>query len=93
LAWPWPGRLAAGDRSNRQAALKSIDQAAQVVREGSSIVIFPEGTRSDTGQLLPFKKGGFVLAIKSGQPIVPVSLSGTGAVLPRGLGTDPLRPH
>ena len=74
------------DRSNRQAALKSIDQAAQVVREGSSIVIFPEGTRSDNGQLLPFKKGGFVLAIKSGQPIVPVSLSGTGAVLPRGWG-------
>lgn len=74
------------DRSNRQAALKSIDQAAQAVRDGSSIVIFPEGTRNNTGELLPFKKGGFVLAIKSGQPIVPVSLSGTGAVLPRGLG-------
>ncbi len=74
------------DRRNRQAALKSIDQAAQAVREGSSIVIFPEGTRSTTGELLPFKKGGFMLAIKSGQPIVPVSLSGTGAVLPRGFG-------
>lgn len=74
------------DRSNRQASLKSLDRAAQVVREGSSIVIFPEGTRSETGELLPFKKGGFVLAIKSGQPIVPVSLSGTGAVLGRGIG-------
>lgn len=74
------------DRSNRQAAMKSIDQAAQVVREGSSIVIFPEGTRNPTGELLPFKKGGFVLAIKSGQPVVPVSLSGTGAILSRGFG-------
>jgi len=74
------------DRRNRQAAMKSIEQAAQAVRQGSSIVIFPEGTRSTTKELLPFKKGGFVLAIKSGQPIVPVSLSGTGAVLPRGLG-------
>ncbi len=74
------------DRSNRQASLKSIEMAAQAVRQGSSIVIFPEGTRSTTNELLPFKKGGFVLAIKSGQPIVPVSLSGTGAVLPKGLG-------
>jgi len=80
------------DRSNRQASLKSIDRAAQAVREGSSIIIFPEGTRSDSGQLLPFKKGGFVLAIKSGQPIVPVSLSGTGAVLPRGWGRIHSRP-
>lgn len=74
------------DRSNRQAAMKSIDQAAQAVRQGSSIIIFPEGTRSTTGQLLAFKKGGFVLAIKSGQPLVPVSISGAGAVLPRGWG-------
>jgi 1-acyl-sn-glycerol-3-phosphate acyltransferase len=74
------------DRSNRQAAMKSIDRAAQAVREGSSIIIFPEGTRSTIGEMLPFKKGGFVLAIKSGQPIVPVSISGAGAVLPRGWG-------
>jgi 1-acyl-sn-glycerol-3-phosphate acyltransferase len=74
------------DRSNRQAAVRSIDQAAQAVREGSSIIIFPEGTRSPTKEMLEFKKGGFVLAIKSGQPIVPISISGAGAVLPRGWG-------
>ena len=74
------------DRSNRQSSMKSIDRAARAVREGSSIIIFPEGTRSTSGEMLPFKKGGFVLAIKSGQPIVPVSISGAGAVLPRGWG-------
>ncbi len=74
------------DRSNRQAAVKSIDRAAQAVREGSSIIIFPEGTRSPTKEMLPFKKGGFVLAIKSGQPIVPISISGAGAVSAPGLG-------
>ncbi len=74
------------DRSNRQTAMKSINRAAQAVREGSSIIIFPEGTRSTTSEMLPFKKGGFVLAIKSGQPIVPVSISGARAILPRGWG-------
>jgi 1-acyl-sn-glycerol-3-phosphate acyltransferase len=74
------------DRSNRQAAVKSIDRAAQAVRSGSSIIIFPEGTRGTGGEMLPFKKGGFVLAIKSGQPIVPVSISGAGRVLSRGWG-------
>jgi 1-acyl-sn-glycerol-3-phosphate acyltransferase len=74
------------DRSNRKTSMKSIERAAQAVREGSSIIIFPEGTRSTIGEMLPFKKGGFVLAIKSGQPIVPVSISGAGAVLPRGWG-------
>lgn len=74
------------DRSNRQASMKSIERAARAVRGGSSIIIFPEGTRSAGDDMLPFKKGGFVLAIKSGQPIVPVSISGAGAVLPRGWG-------
>ena len=73
------------DRSNRQTAIKSLDQAAAKVQGGTSIIIFPEGTRGATGQLLPFKKGGFVLAIKSGQPIVPVSISGTQFIQPRGV--------
>jgi len=74
------------DRSNRQAAMRSIDQAAQAVRSGRSIVIFPEGTRNATGEIMPFKKGGFVLAIKSGQPIVPVSISGVRNILSPGWG-------
>jgi 1-acyl-sn-glycerol-3-phosphate acyltransferase len=71
------------DRSNRREAFKSIDQAAARVREGTSIVIFPEGTRSLDGQLKSFKKGGFHLAIKSKRPIVPVSISGTFSILPK----------
>ncbi|MGD8370761.1 MAG: lysophospholipid acyltransferase family protein [Syntrophobacterales bacterium] len=71
------------DRSNRREAFRSIDIAATRVREGTSIVIFPEGTRSLDGKLKSFKKGGFHLAIKSGRPIVPVSLSGTFAILPK----------
>jgi 1-acyl-sn-glycerol-3-phosphate acyltransferase len=84
-ALAWAGSLPV-DRRNRQAAVKSIDRAARAVRAGSSIIIFPEGTRGPGGDMLPFKKGGFVLAIKSGQPIVPISISGAGAVLPRGWG-------
>jgi 1-acyl-sn-glycerol-3-phosphate acyltransferase len=78
------------DRSNRQAAFKSIDLAAERVREGTSIVIFPEGTRSLDGKLHSFKKGGFHLAIKAKRPIVPVSISGTFSILPkRGLRITP----
>ena len=71
------------DRSNRRAAFESIDLAATRVREGVSIVIFPEGTRSLDGKLKGFKKGGFHLAIKSKRPMVPVSISGTFSILPK----------
>jgi 1-acyl-sn-glycerol-3-phosphate acyltransferase len=78
------------DRSDRRKAFQSIDQAAAKVREGTSIVIFPEGTRSLDGKLKDFKKGGFHLAIKSQRPIVPVSISGTFAILPkRGFRINP----
>jgi 1-acyl-sn-glycerol-3-phosphate acyltransferase len=71
------------DRSNRKEAFKSIDLAATKVRQGTSVVIFPEGTRSLDGKLQSFKKGGFHLAIKSKRPIVPVSISGAFSILPK----------
>jgi 1-acyl-sn-glycerol-3-phosphate acyltransferase len=72
------------DRSNLQEAIKSLNHAASLVRSGRSVIIFPEGTRGSSRELLPFKKGVFVMALKAGQPIVPVSLSGTWAIQPRG---------
>ena len=71
------------DRSNRKEAFKSIDLAATRVQKGTSVVIFPEGTRSLDGKLQSFKKGGFHLAIKSKRPIVPVSISGAFSILPK----------
>ena len=64
------------DRRNKEAALKSIDKGADSLRAGNSFLIFPEGTRSKTGDLLPFKKGGFIMAIKAGAPLVPVAVQG-----------------
>jgi len=64
------------DRRNKEAALKSIDKGAESLRAGNSFLIFPEGTRSKTGELLPFKKGGFIMAIKGGAPVVPIAVQG-----------------
>ncbi|NPB09444.1 MAG: 1-acyl-sn-glycerol-3-phosphate acyltransferase [Thermodesulfobacteria bacterium] len=72
------------DRRNPRKGLKSLEAAALKVREGFSVVIFPEGTRSPDGRLLPFKTGGFVLAIKSGHPVVPVAICGTERIMPKG---------
>ncbi|MCC6620376.1 MAG: 1-acyl-sn-glycerol-3-phosphate acyltransferase [Deltaproteobacteria bacterium] len=70
------------DRKNRDKSFASIDRAAAQVAEGRCILVFPEGTRSTTEDLLPFKKGGFVLAIKAGVPIIPVGVAGTRRILP-----------
>ena len=78
------GRFIFIDRQNPLAARRSIDQAAARIRSGSSVAIFPEGTRSRDGHLGPFKKGGFHLAITSGVPIVPVGIRGAHEVMPRG---------
>lgn len=71
------------DRSNRDAAIASMHEAAEVVRSGISMTIFPEGTRSFDGRLLPFKKGPFYLAMESGAAIVPVTILGTREIMPK----------
>ena len=72
------------ERGNREQSLPAIERAAQALQEGNSFLIFPEGTRSRTGELLPFKKGGFIMAIKGQAPIVPVAISGTRDAMRRG---------
>jgi 1-acyl-sn-glycerol-3-phosphate acyltransferase len=64
------------ERENREEAFRAIEQAAQSIRAGNSFLIFPEGTRSRTDQLLPFKKGGFIMALHAQAPIVPVAVKG-----------------
>ncbi len=72
------------DRSRGREALKSLAEAASRIASGTSVVIFPEGTRSPDGRLGKFKSGGMALAIKAGVPVVPVAVKGTHAVLPKG---------
>jgi 1-acyl-sn-glycerol-3-phosphate acyltransferase len=71
------------DRSDRRAAFTSLKKAAHMIRNGVSVLIFPEGTRSRDGNICPFKKGGFVLAVDSQVPIVPVIVHGTRSIMPR----------
>lgn len=72
------------DRSRGREALKSLSQAARRISAGSSVLIFPEGTRSRDGRLQPFKSGAILLAIKSGVPVVPIGFNNTASVLPKG---------
>lgn len=75
------GRFIFIDRKNPVAARRSIDLAAERIRAGISVAIFPEGTRSRDGYLGPFKKGGFHLALAAAVPVVPVSIRGAGDVM------------
>jgi len=87
---PLVGRamLAAGhvaiDRFNRARAFEAYERAAAVIRGGISAVVFPEGTRSRTGELLPFKNAPFGLAISAGVPVVPVYVHNSFQILPKG---------
>jgi 1-acyl-sn-glycerol-3-phosphate acyltransferase len=71
------------DRSNRDRAIRSHDKAAEKIRKGVPIVSFPGGTRSTDGKVQPFKKGAFMLALKAGVPLVPISIAGSIKVLPK----------
>jgi 1-acyl-sn-glycerol-3-phosphate acyltransferase len=71
------------DRARRTQAVESLRRAASIVRSGTSLIVFPEGTRSLDGRVHPFKKGPFVLAMEAGVPVVPVAISGTGKVTPK----------
>ena len=72
------------DRSNTGAAVSGARLAAENLRRGKSYVVFPEGTRSPDGRLLPFKKGAFIMAMDAGVPVVPVTVSGGTVVMPKG---------
>ena len=72
------------DRRNREASLRSIEAGARSIRSGNSFLIFPEGTRSRTDELLPFKKGGIHMAILAQAPIVPIAIKGGRAAMQRG---------
>jgi len=71
------------DRENRTKAIRGLDEAAQKIKNGKAVMTFPEGTRSRDGKIRPFKKGMFYLAIKSGVPIIPLSIRGSRAIMPR----------
>ncbi len=72
------------DRSNRERAIASVRNAARLAGAGASFLIAPEGTRSRTGKLLPFKKGGFHMATESGVSILPITVVGAFELMPPG---------
>jgi len=91
-----PAMAAAGhviiDRSNRERALESLREAGERIRHTpAAVVIFPEGTRSRTGRLMPFKKGAFLLAAESGVAIVPAAVTGSFGIMPP--GSPRIRPN
>lgn len=77
------GRHVIIDRSRRERCVRSLGRAAEQVRRGTNVIIFPEGTRSDTGSIRDFKSGGFHLAIQAGVPVLPISISGSRRITPK----------
>jgi 1-acyl-sn-glycerol-3-phosphate acyltransferase len=72
------------DRADREAAASSVERAVECLKQGLSFAVYPEGTRSRDGRLLPFKKGTFVMAIEAGVPVVPVSIAGAQRLMRKG---------
>ena len=71
------------DRSNPKTAIASLDEAGRRIRAGASLIVYPEGTRSPDGRVLPFKKGPFALALKAGVAVCPVTIEGSGKLMPK----------
>jgi len=85
--WGWAlryGPFIMIDRSNPRNAMVSIERAAQTIRSGQSVILFPEGTRTNDGKLQSFKRGAFTLAAKSGVPVVPMIINNTFGIMPKG---------
>jgi 1-acyl-sn-glycerol-3-phosphate acyltransferase len=80
----WAAKHIPVDRADRLGALGRLKKAKERMKAGISVVFFPEGTRSTDGKLLPFKRGGFLLALQTQTAIVPVTINGSGAILPKG---------
>jgi 1-acyl-sn-glycerol-3-phosphate acyltransferase len=72
------------ERGNRDQSLPAIDMATAALQDGHSFLIFPEGTRSRTGELLPFKKGGFIMALRAQAPVVPIAIIGAREAMRKG---------
>jgi 1-acyl-sn-glycerol-3-phosphate acyltransferase len=72
------------DRRNREQALQAVEKGVEALKAGKSFVVYPEGTRSPDGRLQSFKKGVFVMALKAGAPIIPISVSGSNKIMPKG---------
>ena len=71
------------DRKNREQARDAVERGVVAIKAGHSFLVYPEGTRSLDGRLQPFKKGVFVMALKAGAPIVPISVSGSNKIMPK----------
>ncbi len=71
------------DRSDRESAFQSLAKAAATIKDGTSVLVFPEGTRSLDGMIKPFKKGSFVLAVDAGVAILPIVINGTWSIMPK----------
>ncbi len=85
--WGWSlavGHYIAIDRVKPKDAMKSLDEAAEKIRNGASVLLFAEGTRTRTGKLQPFKRGAFSLAARAGIPIVPLTINNSFNILPKG---------